>query len=67
MIERVKTFVERALQEAQNSNDMDYIRSRFFAAYGAISFVAEEMNDDDLAEWWNEGMRDKFIKLMIER
>lgn len=59
--EKVKIFVERCLQDAQNSNDLDYIRSRFFVAYGAVSFIAEETHDENLAIWWDEEMRGKFI------
>ena len=64
MIEEVKTFVERKLLDAKNSNDLEYIRTLFFSAYGVISFVAEIENSDDLAIWWDEEMREKFIGLM---
>ena len=64
MIEEVKTFVERKLLDAKNSNDLQYIRTLFFSAYGAVSFVVEIENSDDLAIWWDEGMREKFIELM---
>lgn len=67
MIEKVKAFAERMLKEAQNSNELDYIQNRFDVACGAVCFVVEEMQDNNLAEWWNEEMREKFYKLMIER
>lgn len=67
MIKRVKAFAERLLKEAQNSDDIHYIENRFDVACGAVCFVVEEMCDDNLAEWWNEEMREKFFKLMIER
>lgn len=64
MIEEVKTFIERKLLDAKNSNDSEYIRTLFFSAYGAVSFVVEIENSDDLAIWWDEEMREKFIELM---
>lgn len=67
MIKRVKIFVERVLREAQSSNDLEYIRSRLFAAYGAVSFVIDETHDENLVTWWDNEMRTKFYTLMIER
>lgn len=67
MIKRVKAFAERLLKEAQNSHDLCYIQNRFDVACGAVCFVVEETYDDNLVEWWNEEMRKKFYKLMIER
>ena len=64
MIEEVKTFVERKLLDAKNSNDLEYTRTLFFSAYGAISCVLEIENSDDLTIWWDEEMREKFIGLM---
>ena len=64
MIEEVKTFVERKLLDAKNSNDLEYIRTLFFSAFGAVSFVVEFENSDNLAIWWDEEMREKFIELM---
>lgn len=64
MIEEVKTFVERKLLDAKNSNDLEYIHTLFFSAFGAVSFVVEIENSDDLAIWWDEEMREKFIELM---
>lgn len=64
MIEEVKTFVERKLLDAKNSNNLEYIHTLFFSAFGAVSFVVEIENSDDLAIWWNEEMREKFIELM---
>ena len=64
MIEKVKTFVERKLLDAKISNASGYIRTLFFSAYGAVSFVVEIENSDDLAIWWDEEMREKFIELM---
>lgn len=64
MIEEVKTFAKRKLLDAKNRNDLEYIRTLFFFAFGAVSFVVEIENSDDLAIWWDAEMREKFIELM---
>lgn len=69
--ERVRYFVLRLLKKAQDSNDLEYIRSNFFTAYGAMSFVLEEEYNaeryKELLHWWDEVMSRKFYELMIER
>lgn len=70
MINELKTFVEKKLEEARKYAVNEATVSNYRAiAYGAIRFAEENglVSWDDMSEWWDDYIWVEFQKLMEEK
>ena len=70
VIAKLKKYIERELDEAKRyAKNWDDVMQYRANAYGALNFVNNTLYpyDEELGDWWNNDMWNKFQELAIEK
>lgn len=65
-MEDLKQFVERRMNIAKEYTSMETRKLMFHQAFGAVDFFVE-MNpqfDEELSDWWDNEIREKFEEII---